>query len=381
MPFLSHAINQNLQDAALFYTAVGLLGILGNVLVGRCSDLMSRKAMLWVACACSLASNLLAVAYPESLLPLIPGSFAQFFGVLKALIGDYCLSMDADAVERSRWISSLSLLTFLATFIGPMAAGLLASSLQEINLVVLVADILSVPCMLLITGPEAARTEAPKSQEGFTWSRAVKLKVLKSPAAVWMLLWILLLAIGYHAFNTIMMPSLTTRFSADAAMHGQLLVVMGLGGFVGTALSQLVIRRCCRPHPTSLISGIVFFLCIARFVAFTTEHFSVVLAAYFCLFASIGVINVVKPMIWMNFTGEDELGGVFGLQESIEGGLAVVLGPMLAGIVGSHLGPEAVFVGLVAMWAALVPYAYFGYPRYVIPASEQAALERKGKTE
>lgn len=253
---------------------------------------------------------------------------------------------------------------------------MVASTLQEINVIVLVADLASIPCMLLITTPSAKAAE-----EQWSIKQAFHLKAARTPAAAWMFLWIFFLALGFHAFNTILMPSLGPRFEATAVMHMQLQLAMGLGGFFGTILSQEVVRRYCTPHPTRVISVIVLFLSATRLVAFKAPHFWMVPAAYFVLFTCIGVLNVIKPMMWMQLVDHDELGGIFGLQESLEGGLTVVLGPILAGLVGSRFGTDTALLGLLAMWVLLGPYAYFGYPRYVLPTAERVAVERKAKAE
>mmetsp|Transcript_60932 Transcript_60932/g.188698 ORF Transcript_60932/g.188698 Transcript_60932/m.188698 type:complete len:408 (-) Transcript_60932:95-1318(-) len=376
-PFVTVAINQGGVGNAAFITALSaVFGMLGNFLVSRSSDRFSRTRLLWVAWLSSWLSTLTAVLFPNTLWPIIPGFLAQFFGVLKALIGDYCLSLDANIAETGYWISSLNFLSNLASMVAPLIAVRVASSMEDVDRLTLAASVVLVaPIIFFMQEPKQRAEHKP-----WTLKRMMRMKAMKSPATYWMLTWLFFLAGGYHVFNTIMMPSLVTRFQADAGAFGILQLTMGLGGTLGTVASGPVLRRFCADSPLPLLRVMTFFLWFCRFCAWVAPSFPLVVLAYFVLFLNIGVLNVFKAMLWTQFAPGDELGGVFGLQESVEGGLSPLVFPIVTGAVSSVWGSDAVFPCLSVMYVVLFFLLHLGYPRYVQPAVARAS-EQRAKTD
>jgi len=342
--------------------------------MSRASDRFSRITLVWLAHLASLTANVTCVLFPDSLLPMLPGLFAQFFGILKALISDYCVSMDATVAESSHWISRLSLLQFAAVVAAPMVSGLVATTMREINVIVLVLDVLITPVLCLLKEPDTKTV-----QEQWSCLRMLQVRTLRTPAGLWMLSWLFFLAIGYHTYNTIWMPSLGSRFGAAALEYGQLQLCSGIGGMFGTAIAGSVIQRACTPHPTKLIFALTVTLCLSRAVMLKAPSFPAVLVGNFVLLMTIGIINVVKPVIWMRFAHQDELGGVYGAQESVEGGIAPMIGPIVAGVVTAYFSPDHVFCGLVVMWISIIPFSYWGYWSCVMPTSAKLEAERRQK--
>mmetsp|Transcript_33434 Transcript_33434/g.104712 ORF Transcript_33434/g.104712 Transcript_33434/m.104712 type:complete len:381 (+) Transcript_33434:2-1144(+) len=377
-PFVMSAINQGGVGVAAFITSFGaVFGMLGNFLVSRLSDRFSRTRLLWVAWLSSWLSTLTAVLFPNTLWPMIPGFLAQFFGVLKALIGDYCLSLEANVAETGYWISSLNFLSNLAAMVAPLVAVRVASSMEEVDWLNLVASIAVVAPVIFFMQEPQERAE----RQAWSLKRMMGMKALKESATYWMMVWLFLLAGGFHCFQTILMPSLVTRFSADAGSFGLLQLAMGLGGTLGTAISGPVIRRFGADSPLPLLRVQVFFLWFCRLTAWFVPSFPVVVLAYFVLMVHIGVLNVYKSILWTQFAPSDELGGVFGLQESIEGGLAPLVFPIISGVVSSFCSPNFVFAGLTVMYVGLFFHIEFGYPRYVLPLVKGAAEQRRAKAD
>jgi len=380
-PFVATALSQGGVGLTALVTAVGaLFCMVGSYVVSRCSDRYSRKTLLVVAWVSSVASNLTAVLFPNTLWPILPGVFAQFFGVVKALVGDFCVESEAGVADIGRWMATLNGVTSTASIMSPLVAVALFSDMWQVDCFTLAASLLVVGPILYIMPQPVTQTP----EDGWSLSRMMRMEVWKSPGAWWMVTWLFFLAGGYTCFQTIMMPSLPTRFGAEAVSISQLQLFMAIGASFGTIFSGSVINRFCgaaQGSPVPLLALQTIGLFAFRAWAWTATEFSTVMMAYFFLMANVGVLNVLKSVLWTQLAPQDELGGVFGLQESIEGGLAPLVFTILTGVAEHSLGGDGVFKLLALMYVGLLVFTIYGYAAMVRPEILRIELERKAKAE
>jgi len=376
-PFIATRLNKDLTTAAATGSLSSLSGLVGALVLGRFSDRFSRKASLCVAQAGQLVVCACAIIFPAAQWPLVLNPFfgTGASGLIKSMFTDYCISMQATMAETSSWMGSQMLLMMVSVAIGPIVGPKLASSFEHILALYFVTMLVTSPLLLLLHKPVVEQQE-----QHWTFRDFMDLKVARTPAGIWYLVWSFLLVFIYHVLQTILMPSLLPRFGADVAMMGQLQTVTGLGGMLGTIISGPIARRLCKPHPTNLISSFMVVTCSMRIVMLSCSTFFVYNVAMFIFaVAGIGVISPVRSGLLVQFVDADEVGGFVGLKEAVES-LSGILGPAAAGGIGAP-GKDNVNIlfWLVFSLYLFTPfYAFFGYPRFVQPQVERVAETRKG---
>ena len=122
---------------------------------------------------------------------------------------------------------------------------------------------------------------------------------------------------------------------------------MGLIG-LSYALSQGVVAkpliRACGARPSRLILACIVVLGGGRPVALRTASLAAVYALYAGMVVSLGVMNTAITTACSRLAAADQLGGLFGVMESVES-VAGLVGPTVGGLAAAR-GPAAPLVAV-----------------------------------
>jgi MFS family permease len=101
----------------------------------------------------------------------------------------------------------------------------------------------------------------------------------------------------------------------------------------------------------------------ARPLALYTPHVSVVYACYVPMVIALGVMNTAITTTASRLASKDQLGGFFGLLESVEN-VAGMMGPVAGGLLASVDGFPATLIAVVGLYALAAGLVALFFPTY-----------------
>ena len=148
---------------------------------------------------------------------------------------------------------------------------------------------------------------------------------------------------------------------------------MGLIG-LSYALSQGVVAkpliRACGARPSRLILACIVVLGGGRPVALRTASLAAVYALYAGMVVSLGVMNTAITTACSGLAAADQLGGLFGVMESVES-VAGLVGPTVGGLAAAR-GPAAPLVAVCGCYALAFALVALFFERHVSDVARSA---------
>ena len=200
----------------------------------------------------------------------------------------------------------------------------------------------------------------------------VSMPVLQTRGAQLLIVLRLLLALGFHMFAPLWQVSIKKRFDFAPKDHAQFMGLIGLmyalsQGFVA---KPLIARA--GDDPSRLMVLCLLFLGGARPFALRTASVGVVYALYVPMVIALGVINTAVTTACARLTSGEDLGGLFGVLESVESA-AGMFGPFLGGALSARSEGASLGAVLVCYGAALVLVLLF-YGKHVVRHAKVAKV-------
>lgn len=327
-----------------------LVSLVGALLLGRLSDAFGRRSILLVIYLGCFCSTLAAMYFPSTAWPMRSFFFfEQYFGILKAVVGDRCKDLNATLVETSLYFSLLNVACLLAINVSALGA-LLASSWGGILEKTLWLQLASAPllCLMKESGPRFASDQ-------YSFSAFVVMKSVKRTGCVWALGWISLIALGAFLFPPAL-AALTPPIGKSATL------ISVLAGIVGTLITAPAVTS---QGAVCVLTGLASFQLIARSVevAGAVTHHDSVVELFGVLSAAASCMgNALNATLLTHFSAAPDLGGLFGIGDAIANAWGIATPALAAGFLG--LGCSAwTFVGVsISVTAMLIPYAACAAP-------------------
>lgn len=334
------------------------LSLVGAAVVGRASDRFGRIPMLWLGAAASLlglAINIGMDSIEGLWYAIVPNALLnQNFSVMKALFSDYLDEGDGstDAAKASA-VGKLGMVAGISFMAGPMLSTMLVSDYRTAML--LSAAVTGVGSLSFALLPTPVNVTPQSASGSNPLKDFVTLPVLRTPAAQLLMVLRLFMALAFHMFIPVWQVSLKTRFAFGPSDHATLFSVIGLAYALSQGLvAGPLVRKVGKDQSKLLLVGIVV-LGGGRPLALWTSSLASVYGLYVAMAMSLGVMNAAISTISSHVADADQLGGFFGVMESVEN-VAGIVGPTLGGLLAQAGGnaTAAAVVGCYAMAFLLV---------------------------
>uniref|UniRef100_A0A7S0A4N7 Major facilitator superfamily (MFS) profile domain-containing protein n=1 Tax=Pyrodinium bahamense TaxID=73915 RepID=A0A7S0A4N7_9DINO len=335
---------------------------------------------MWLGLGASIAS--LAInAGTESLwgmwLAIVPPALLdQSFGVSKALSADYVEELGGSEAEGAGTVGKLGMAAGCGIMAGPLLATALTSSYRQALLLSALALVAS--GLLLLALPEPGRrTQASPSRGALT--DLLRLPVLQNRGAQLLLCMRLLMGLAFHMFLPVWQVSLKRRFDFGPADHARLMGLIGLcyalsQGFFAKSMMQL-----SGSDPTGLLLLCVLLLGGGRPIALWTSSVTIVYLLYAPMAIALGVMNTVITASCSRLANGSQLGGLFGVLESVES-VSGIVGPAMGGLLARcHAdAPLAAVCGCYCIAFAMI-FLHFG--KHIVQSDKGPADSMSGTSE
>ena len=330
--------------------------------------------MLVIGLVASLTSLAISASMDTILgmwIAIIPTALLNHnWSVLKALFADYVAEQGGSdshmAIARSGAVGKLGMAIGLSFMAGPLLGTVVVKSYQEAILLSMGLTAFSGIFIFFLPAPKAPKAGASqaaaekKRKASSGLMDFMRMPVLQTRGAQLLMLMRLTMALAFHMFAPVWQVSLKTRFDFGPMDHAKL---MGMVGF-SYALSQGLVAKPLIAYfgkdPTKLILLCISVLGGCRPFALKTSSVAVVYALYVPMVIALGVMNTAITTACSFLADGDQLGGLFGVMESVES-IAGMVGPALGGLAVAalrgvgDLSAAAVPLALVAGYAACDP--------------------------
>jgi hypothetical protein len=313
------------------------LNLVGASLIGRASDQFGRLPMLWLGLASSLAT--FGITYSLDTLQgmwiaMIPsGLLDHRWNVAKALLTDYIVEQGGDDADRAGAVGKLGMAVGLSFMAGPMLGTLVVKTHQEALVLSMALTVGSGLFIAMLPMPAAQEQHQTKPSSGLM--DFVQMPVLRTRGAQLLMGVRFLMALAFHMFAPVWQVSLKSRFNFGPRDHAQF---MGMVGFC-YALSQGVVSKplikLSGKDPTKLILLCILALGGCRPFALWTTSVAVVYLLYVPMVIALGVMNTAITTACSCLADGDQLGGLFGVMESVES-IAGMVGPTVGGLAAAY---------------------------------------------
>ena len=144
--------------------------------------------------------------------------------------------------------------------------------------------------------------------------------------------------------------SIKTRFDFGPSDHAKFMGLIGLTYALSQGLVAKPLIKTFEKDPTKLLLCCILFLGGARPFALWTSSILVVYALYVPMVISLGVMNTAITSACSNLAEGDQLGGLFGVLESVES-VAGIVGPSLGGALSAYGGPSGALAAVVSCYS------------------------------
>jgi len=349
------------------------LTLVGATVVGHASDRLGRIPMLWLGTAgsmLSLALNLGMDSLTGTWVALVPVAlFNQNFSVSKALFSDYIDESGGSEADKAGAVGQLGMAVGFSFMVGPMMASLLISEYRHALILSAVLTALASLLILWLPTPRppgahahnAPGEAAPSSAGGVLGF--LSLPVLRQRGAQLLMAVRLLMALAFHMFAPIWQVSVKARFDFGPYDHAQFMGLIGLTYALAQGFIAKPLVRYFGKDVSSLVLLCILILGGARPLALYTPHVGVVYACYVPMVVALGVMNTAITTTASRLADKDQLGGFFGLLESVEN-VAGMMGPTAGGLLASVDGVPATLIAVVGLYALAFALVALFFPTY-----------------
>lgn len=228
-------------------SASSLLRLVGAMVVGRLSDTLGRRSMLWLGllgCVLSLGISYSVDSLRGMWLALVPSSLLNHnASVLKALFADYANDAGLADVDRASAMGKLGMAIGASFMVGPLLASALASSYSQA--LALAAGTSALSALFFAQLPPVSLPDTPplvaaqRSSAVERVRRFFHLPVLHTGGARVILAIRLFAGLAFNIYQVLWAASLKERFHFGPNDYGLFMAIIGFS----YALSQGVVAK------------------------------------------------------------------------------------------------------------------------------------------
>ena len=322
-------------------SARSLLSLLGSAIVGRLSDLWSRRWILAVgvlAAAGTLWGTHRATQASHLWWALVPSVLQQNMTVLKAVLAS------CPTIKQEQAAGLLGMSAGLSMMVGPFAGVSLLQDETQATWMGLVCLAGSLACILQLpaTNRVATKKKDDNLKKSSVWNLAGP---LQSPAARFLVVVRLLSALAFNIYQTIWTLALRERFAFGPADYGRFFSVVGFFFAVSQGFVAQRVLQWLGGHRSRLLVGALTTIAACRWCAFQTTYVPLVYGLFATMVTAYGVSSTILSADASQSAPSSELGAFFGILGAVESG-AGMAGPLLGGWL-AKMQPEA------PLWATL----------------------------
>jgi len=316
------------------------LMLVGASLIGRSSDQFGRKPMLMVGLVASLASLAISASMDTIMgmwIAIIPTALLNHnWSVLKALFADYIAEQGGGDADRAGAVGKLGMAIGLSFMAGPMLGTTVVKNYQEAILLSFGLTAFSGLFILFLPSPQAAASQPQQPKKAASGLMDfLRMPVLQTRGAQLLMLMRLTMALAFHMFAPVWQVSLKTRFDFGPTDHAKLMGMVGFSYALSQGLVAKPLIKWSGKDPTKLILLCIAVLGGCRPFALKTSSVAVVYALYVPMVMALGVMNTAITTACSFLADGDQLGGLFGVMESVES-IAGMVGPALGGLAAAY---------------------------------------------
>lgn len=360
------------------------LTLVGAAVVGRCSDRFGRVPMLWIGLLASLLSlainggmdslaGMWAAIVPAALLN-------QNFSVSKALFSDYTTELGGSEADKAGAVGKLGMAVGLSFMAGPLLATQLVSTFQQALLLSAALMVISGVFILLLPTPTSSTAAAAASSSSSSLTDFIKLPVLQTRGAQLLMVMRLLMALAFHMFAPVWQVSLKSRFDFGPKDHAQFMGLIGLSYALSQGVVAKPLIKLTGDDPSRLLLCCILLLGGSRPFVLWTSSLTVVYVLYAPMVIALGVLNTAITTACSRLASGDQLGGLFGVLESVES-VAGMVGPTLGGLLTKY-HPDLPLAAVCCSYGAAFVLVLLFFGKHVAKDSSEhvpSAADKKTK--
>lgn len=302
---------------------------------GRLSDRLGRKPLLIIGYIASVLSYAITIQGKSSThlwLAMIPTAlFSQSYTVLKALFADYQSDLAATESQRAAALGRLGMSVGIAFMLGPVLGASIFTSYIKANQAALVLTIFSglVVLQLPDSDIEIARkssnnladmTSSDKNKQPASIFNLdfLSLPVVNTSGARLLFLIRLGMGMAFHILMIVWPVSLKRRFEFGPSQHAYLMGWTGLCYSVSQGVVAQYLIKLAGEDATNVLITCMIVLGWGRIVAVYSTSLVVVYIVVAFVIMALGVVNTTISSACSSLAGKDQVGGLFGVMESVE---------------------------------------------------------------
>jgi len=383
----------NVQCIGTMTSARSALTLVGSTIIGKCSDSTAldriggaRKVFLVLGVAATALDILMsfrASSINALWISMIPSAlFQQNFTVLKALFIEYH-DESASAAERAGRIGKLGMAVGLAFMAGPLLGSVVFKEYRSASIFAAVCLLGAAFFIVLLPSPSRTISSTQNREEisvekesvpssasllGFRRFLPDLVPAARTPAAVFIMVSRIFMALSFHIFQTIWAVALRERFNFGPKDYGRYFAFIGFGfalsqGFVAKYLVKTVGETSRGRRQLLLICAVA--LGGGRFFIYQTDNIKVVYAVFGLIVTALGVINTIFTADTSKIASPSELGGLFGVLGSMES-LAGISGPIVGGLLARYVHPIwGPLFAVITLYGLVFLMILWGYEKIV----------------
>jgi MFS family permease len=336
-------------DPGAFWAGVVLISFslsqfIATPFLGRFSDLIGRRPVLWISLMGASASYLVLAVTGHFEWVLAARLFAGLLGgnisVAQAAMAD-----SSSPQERSKVLGMIGAAFGLGFVIGPAMSGILSGSAAGKHMLAahgwhlpfFVASSLSLLASMLVVVwlPETLTAEARLQARRVESRGHALMRALKRPGMLQILCICLLAMTGFAMMESTYSLLANARFGFGQEKVGFLFLFIGMlivvyqGGLV-----RVVARRV--PERVALVAGLVCMACSLPFIAYAPWAWPFLLVMVPLVWGS-GANSTATSALASQITPRDEQGGLFGVLNAMSG-IGRILGPLIGTLTFARFG-------------------------------------------
>jgi len=363
-PYVFSSVYISMPGAAGFMMAIATCTILGGWLRAFVARRFTPRILTWFLQLCGLVSNSLAVLYPDSTLPMLPGCVATPAFLGEALLAGCAEHLQASGEEHAWWGQQATLFGSAGVLGAPLLASVLVSSFSTINYFCFAVDALLTLVLFAFTMPK----EHAVTPVGLSWSEMLKARTLRTARGCWMLSWSVLVGLDNAMWE---IGLLVHNFYYGSPILLQV-AVMSLLMAVPTyrpPLSDLVQREFSM-SPRRVLLGLMTYAIIIRLCSFAWPS-----ANYFMLAIIFGqgykaALDHLRFMMWTSIGAKDE-GPHIAAMEATIGAFVSVAAPYALLLADQFLGIPFIVNALVLLSPCTALFGVVGLYALALPRPQK----------
>lgn len=368
-----------------------MLTLTGSTLVGKLSDSTrlhnlggSRRMCLVVGILASTASLLIgynATTMQMLWASMIPGALLQHnANIFKALFSSYhdAVPEKSSSTDRAHSAGLLGMGVGIALMVGPLAGASLFSTYRQATLFGGVCVAIAMALIFMMPTPSAAQKKTATTKSGIFSS--FDIPSARTPAAIFLMVVRVCMALAFHIFQTIWTSSLKERFEFGPKEYGSFFSFIGLTYALSQGVLAKMLLKIFNGHTARGRVGLLLASCVClgcgRYFAFQTNSLPVVYALFAGIVTALGLVNSMFSADVSKIAPPDEIGALIGVLAAVESA-AGMAGPLAGGAL-SYIDPiKAPLYTVLALYVVVFVMVFFGYEALVLKNSDDFQRKKK----